>query len=73
METKKLKNFIKKNYSYDDLFNCLTENYSGHYDYYDLVGRGYDYLLDLLIDLANNHRDDILQILKNKKQEYECK
>lgn len=68
MKTKKLKNFIKKNYSYDDLFNCLTENYSGHYDYYDFVGRGYDYLLDLLIDLANNHRDDILQILtKNKK------
>ena len=68
METTELKNFIRKNFSYDDLFHSLIENYSGHYDYYDFVGRGYDYLLDLLIDLANNHRDDILQILtKNKK------
>jgi len=58
---KELREFISNNFTYDDLFYAVLYNYN--YDFYDIVDKGYDYLLDLLIDITNLFGDDIIRVL----------
>lgn len=58
---KELREFISNNFTYDELFVSIL--YYNNFNYYDIVDRGYDYLLDLLIDITNLFGDDIIRVL----------
>lgn len=58
---KELREFISNNFTYDELFVSIL--YYNNFNYYDIVDKGYDYLLDLLIDITNLFGDDIIRVL----------
>jgi hypothetical protein len=76
MKTKKLKNFIKKNYSKEFVFRAY-EFYADPPSYFleRLYTQDYDYVLDVFIEECNNVSilDAINYYIKNKKEKYECR
>jgi hypothetical protein len=76
METKNLKNFIKKNYSKEFVFRAY-EFYADPPSYFleRLYTQDYDYVLDVFIEECNNVSilDAINYYIKNKKEKYECR
>lgn len=58
---KELREFITDNFAYDDLFYAVL--YYNNYNFYDIIDKDYDYLLDLLIDLTSFFGDDIIRVL----------
>lgn len=78
MKTKKLKKFIKKNYSKEFVLNAY-DFYADPPSYFleHLYTKDYDYILDVFLEECRNNNVRILAAInyyiKNKKQEYECK
>ena len=78
METKKLKKFIKKNYSKELVFRAY-EFYADPPSYFleCLYTQDYDYVLDVFIEECKDNNVSILDAInyyiKNKKDEYECR
>ena len=78
MKTKKLKKFIKKNYSKELVLNAY-EFYADPPSYFleYLQSQDYDYILDVFLEECRNNNVSILDAInyyiKNKKQEYEYK
>ena len=78
MKTKKLKNFIKKNYSKELVLNAY-EFYADPPSYFleRLYTQDYDYVLDVFIEECKDNNVSILDAInyyiKNKKEEYECR
>mgnify|MGYP001065616985 CR=1 FL=1 len=58
---KELREFISNNFTYNELFVSIL--YYNNYNFYDIVDKDYDYLLDLLIDITNLFGDDIIRVL----------
>ena len=78
MKTKKLKKFIKKNYSKELVLNAY-EFYADPPSYFleRLYTQEYDYILDVFIEECKDNNVSILDAInyyiKNKKEEYECR
>ena len=78
METKKLKKFIKKNYSKDFVLNAY-EFFADPTSYFleRLQSQDYDYILDVFLEECRENNVSILDAInyyvKNKKEKYECR
>ena len=78
MKTKKLKKFIKKNYSKELVFSAY-EFYADLPSYFleRLYTQEYDYILDVFIEECKDNNVSILDAInyyiKNKKEKYECR
>ena len=80
MKTKKLKKFIKKNYSKELVFSAY-EFYADTPSYFleRLYTQDYDYVLDVFLEECRENNVSILDAInyyiyiKNKKEEYECR
>ena len=78
MKTKKLKKFIKKNYSKDFVFNAY-EFFADPTSYFleRLQSQDYDYILDVFLEECRENNVSILDAINyyiiNKKEKYECR
>ena len=78
METKKIKNFIKKNYSKEFVFRAY-EFYADPPSYFleHLYTKDYDYIIDVFLEECRENDVSILDAInyyiKNKKEDYECR
>ena len=78
METKKIKNFIKKNYSKELVLNAY-EKFADPPSYFleRLQSQDYDYILDVFLEECRENNVSILDAInyyiKNKKEKYECR
>ena len=75
---KKLKKFIKNNYSKEFVLNAY-ENFADPPSYFleRLQSQDYDYILDYILDVFLEENVSILDAInyyiKNKKEKYECR
>ena len=78
MKKKKIKNFIKKNYSKEFVLNAY-EFFADPPSYFleHLYTQDYDYILDVFFEECREYNVSILDAInyyiKNKKEEYECR
>ena len=78
MKKKKIKNFIKKNYSKEFVLNAY-EFFADTPSYFleHLYTQDYDYILDVFLEECREHNVSILDAInyyiKNKKEKYECR
>jgi len=78
MKKKKIKNFIKKNYSKEFVLNAY-EFFADPPSYFleHLYTQDYDYILDVFLEECRENNVSILDAInyyiKNKKEKYECR